>query len=174
MNKLPFIIFAIFVAIFALVFIEGKDTSIIESVMIGKPVPQFNLPSAIKGQKSFSSDRLKGKVSIVNVFASWCVACQLEHNMLKKITKEENINIYGIDYKDKPENLKKWLDKRGNFYKLIGDDSKGRVAIDWGVYGVPESFIIDKKGIIRYKHVGPLTGQVYKDVFKPLLAELKK
>ena len=174
MNKIPFIIFVVFVALFSVVFLKGKDPSIIESVMIGKAAPSFNLKPTLKGGKNFSNKDFKGKVSIVNVFASWCLACKVEHKTLANISKAEEVPLYGINYKDKPEDIKNWLKKHGNIYNLIGADSDGRVSIDWGVYGVPETFIVDKEGIIRYKHVGPVTDEVYEETFKPLLRILKK
>jgi len=174
MNKIPFIIFTVMVVLFALIFYKGKDPAQLESVMIGRDVPVFNLKSPLENEQGFSSEDLKAQVSIVNVFASWCIGCLAEHKVLENISKEEAVSLYGLNYKDKPENVKKWLDKHGNIYKLIGSDRNGRVAIDWGVYGVPETFIVDENGVIRYKHVGPVTQDVYEETFKPLLKILKK
>jgi cytochrome c biogenesis protein CcmG, thiol:disulfide interchange protein DsbE len=172
-NKLPFILFLILVAFFATLLLKGQDPAIIPSPLIGKPAPVFNLPAAANGLKGFSSKDLKGRPSIVNFFASWCAGCEVEHETLAKMAATEQIPLYGVDYKDTPEKLTEWLKKHSNPYAAIGADKEGKISIDWGVYGAPETFIIDANGIIRYKHVGPVTEQVYEDNLKPLLRKLK-
>jgi cytochrome c biogenesis protein CcmG/thiol:disulfide interchange protein DsbE len=174
MRKIPFILFILLAGFFAVLLLRGKDPAVVESAMIGKPAPAFNLPSALKGKAGFSSKDLRGTPAVVNIFASWCLACRVEQGALEKIAKAENIPVYGIDYKDTPDKLAAWLKKYGDPFTAIGADSEGRTAIDWGVYGVPETFVVDARGVIRYKHVGAVTDKVYRDIFKPLLAELKK
>jgi cytochrome c biogenesis protein CcmG/thiol:disulfide interchange protein DsbE len=174
MNKIPFILFAVLVVFLAVLLLKGKDPTVLDSVMIGKPVPHFNLSAALKGDKGFSSKDLTATPAIVNVFASWCMECRLEQDTLTEIGRAEKIPVYGIDYKDTPEKLTGWLKKYGNPYAAIGADPHGLTAIDWGVYGVPETFIVDARGIIRYKHIGAVTDKTYRAIFKPLLAELKR
>lgn len=166
MNKLPIIIFIALLALFSIPLLKGKDPSIVSSPLIGKPAPAL----AIKG---LSDGDLKGEVSIMNFFASWCVSCRAEQATFDRMAKD-GITIYGINYKDTPEKLKAWLSAFGNPYKKIGDDKDGRTAIDWGVYGVPETYVVDANGIIRYKHIGPVTERDYETVFKPLLEGIKK
>jgi cytochrome c biogenesis protein CcmG/thiol:disulfide interchange protein DsbE len=174
MKKIPLLIFILLAVFFAAVLYKGKDPTVVESAMIGKAVPVFNLSAATKVTPGFSSKDFQGTPAIVNVFASWCLSCQLEQGILEEIGSAEKVPVYGMDYKDTPEKLAAWLKKYGNPYDAIGDDRKGRVAIDWGVYGVPETFVVDARGFIRYKYVGPVTDDVYQDILKPLLAELKK
>jgi cytochrome c biogenesis protein CcmG/thiol:disulfide interchange protein DsbE len=174
MRKIPFILFILLAGFFAVLLLRGKDPAVVESAMIGKPAPVFDLPPALKGKAGFSSKDLRGRPAVVNVFASWCLACRVEQRVLEKIAKVENIPVYGLNYKDTPQNLAAWLKKFGDPYAAIGADREGRTAIDWGVYGVPETFVVDAEGIIRYKHVGAVTENDYRDIFKPLLAELKK
>jgi len=111
---------------------------------------------------------------VVNFFASWCVPCQAEQPWLARMAEEDGIAVYGVNYKDKPEALAPWLEKHGNPFKAIGADDEGRVAIEWGVYGVPETFLIDRSGIIRLRHVGPVTEADYRALFRPLIAEVMK
>jgi cytochrome c biogenesis protein CcmG/thiol:disulfide interchange protein DsbE len=174
MKQIPLLIFLLLAGFFAVVLFKGKDPALVESAMIGKPVPVFDLPPAIKGKKGFASRDLQGTPSIVNVFASWCVMCQLEQGILEEIGRAEHVPVYGLNYKDTPEKTAAWLKKYGDPYTAVGDDRKGRVATDWGVYGVPETFVVDARGFIRYKHIGAVTDGAYQKIFKPLLAELRK
>ena len=157
MNKLPLILFVLLVAFLVMPMLKGKDPTVLESVMIGKAAPAVNLPAALKNKKGFSSKDLRGKPAIINVFASWCLECRVEQTALAAIGKAENIPVYGIDYKDTPEKLAAWLKQYGDPYHAIDADSDGHAAIDWGVYGVPETFFINNKGIILYKKVGAVT-----------------
>ena len=157
---------------------------IVPSALIDKPVPVFSLPGlgtkdggAGKGDigidsRGFSSDDLKGRVSLVNVFASWCIPCRAEHPLLMRLADKERLAIFGLNYKDKPSDARAWIKKLGNPYRRIGVDPKGRVAIDWGVYGVPETFVIGPEGRIRYKHVGPLKARDVDDVILPIIRKL--
>ncbi|MFN7085253.1 MAG: DsbE family thiol:disulfide interchange protein [Burkholderiales bacterium] len=146
----------------------------IPSPLIGKPVPEFSLPP-VKGRTSgLASTDLKGEVSLVNVFASWCVACRAEHPLLMELKEKGVVPIHGLNYKDKPEDAEKWLDDLGDPYTRTGADINGRVAIDWGVYGVPETFVIGRDGRIAYKQIGPLTPQIVQEKIVPLINELHK
>ncbi len=151
-----------------------RDPSTLPSALIDHPVPTFELPG-LEGpegnEDGLSSDDLKGQVSLVNVFASWCIPCRVEHPVLMRLA-EEGIPIYGINYKDKPEQVQAWLAELGNPFKKIGADRNGRVGIDWGVYGVPETFVIDADGRIRYKFVGPIQARDLDETLRPILAEL--
>ena len=146
----------------------------IPSPLIGKLVPSFSLPP-VKGRVlGLSSADLKGEVSLVNVFASWCTACREEHPLLMDLKKKGVVPIHGLNYKDKPENAERWLNELGDSYTRTGADIDGRVGIDWGVYGVPETFVIDRDGRIAYKHIGQLTPQALRDKIIPLINELRK
>jgi cytochrome c biogenesis protein CcmG/thiol:disulfide interchange protein DsbE len=151
----------------------GTDTTVLPSPLIDKPVPQFTLPPLLAGDAGFSSADLTGKVSLVNVFASWCVPCRAEHPVLNALSRSKRVAIFGINYKDKPEAARAWIAELGNPYTRIGADD-GRVGIDWGVYGVPETFVVDPQGRIRYKHVGPLTEADLDRKILPLVAKLEK
>ena len=141
--------------------------------MIDKPIPEFKLPTLFDSEEETSNDDLIGRVSLVNVWATWCYACIEEHGFLLRLANTQDIMIYGLNYKDDAIAAKKWLDERGNPYNQIAFDQKGQTAIDWGVYGTPETFIIDKKGIIRYKHIGPITSEVWENKLNPLVQQLR-
>ncbi|MBX9811182.1 MAG: DsbE family thiol:disulfide interchange protein [Burkholderiales bacterium] len=146
----------------------------VPSPLIGKPVPEFSLPP-VKGRTlGLSSADLKGEVSLVNVFASWCVACRAEHPLLMDLKQKGVVPIHGLDYKDRPEDAEKWLDELGDPYTRTGADINGRVAIDWGVYGVPETFVIDREGRIAYKQIGPLNPEVLEKTILPLIRKLRQ
>jgi cytochrome c biogenesis protein CcmG/thiol:disulfide interchange protein DsbE len=136
----------------------NRDPSLIQSVLIDKPAPQFSLPAVEgTGVPGFDTASLTGEVTLVNVFASWCIPCRDEHPVLVALKEQTGVRLFGMNQKDAPENAVAFLKELGNPYDAIGADSSGRTSIDWGVYGVPETFIVDAKGIIRFKHVGPLT-----------------
>lgn len=146
----------------------------IPSPLIGKPVPDFSLPP-VKGRAlGLSGADLKGEVSLVNVFASWCTACREEHPLLMQLRENRVIPVHGLNYKDKPVDAEKWLNELGDPYTRTGADINGRVGIDWGVYGVPETFVVDRDGRIAYKQIGPLTPQVLRDTIIPLLHKLRQ
>ncbi len=145
----------------------------IPSPLIGKPVPEFSLPP-VKGRTlGLATADLKGQVALVNVFASWCVACREEHPVLMELGRKGIVPIHGLNYKDKPDDAKTWLDELGDPYTRTGADISGRVAIDWGVYGVPETFVVDRKGMIAYKQIGPITPKVLEDTILPLIRKLQ-
>ncbi len=143
------------------------------SPLIDQPAPEFALPPLESGQPGFSSADLKGHVSLVNTFASWCAPCRAEHPVLNALAQTKRVPIYGINYKDKADNARAWIAELGNPYARIGADD-GRVGIDWGVYGVPETFLVDRQGRIRYKHVGPLTQADVEHTILPLVARLER
>jgi cytochrome c biogenesis protein CcmG/thiol:disulfide interchange protein DsbE len=151
----------------------GIDTMVLPSPLIDEPAPQFSLPPLPGRGDGLSSADLKGQVSLVNGFASWCVPCREEHAALLSLAQKKRVPIYGIDYKDKPDEALGWLGKLGNPYTKIGADS-GQVGIDWGMYGVPETFLVDRAGRIRYKHVGPLTEADIDKTILPLVARLQQ
>lgn len=149
------------------------DPREIPSALIGKPVPDFALPPVLGRTQGLATADLKGEASMVNVFASWCVACREEHPLLMQITGGGVIPIHGLNYKDQPRDAARWLDEMGDPYTRTGADVTGRVAIDWGVYGVPETFVIDRDGRIAYKHIGALTPAVWQQTLLPLIRRLQ-
>ena len=160
---------------FAIVFglLLGQDPHEVRSVLIGKPVPVFSLPPVQGRQLGLSSADLRGEVSLVNVFASWCVACRAEHPVLIQVKAQGVVPIHGLNYKDKPEDAARWLDGMGDPYTRTGADLDGRVAIDWGVYGVPETFVVDRGGRIAYKQIGPITPDILERTILPLVRRLR-
>jgi cytochrome c biogenesis protein CcmG, thiol:disulfide interchange protein DsbE len=151
----------------------GIDSNVLPSALIDQPAPQFALPPLPGSEHGFSSADLQGHVSLVNVFASWCAPCRTEHPVVNALAKTKRVAIYGIDYKDKPDVALAWIAELGNPYTRTGADD-GRVGIDWGVYGVPETFIVDRTGRIRYKHVGPLTQADVERTILPLVTRLER
>ena len=149
------------------------DPRKVPSPLIDKPVPEFKLPPVRGRQLGLSSGDLKGEVSLVNIFASWCVACRQEHPLLLEIGKQNIVPIHGLNYKDDADDAAGWLDALGDPYTRTGADLNGRVGIDWGVYGVPETFVIDKNGNIAYKHIGPISQQDWETKIHPLVIELQ-
>lgn len=167
-RLIPFFAFVLLIVLFC----RGLelDPRHLPSTQVGKAVPKFTITS-LDG-KAFSSSTLKGQVSLLNVWASWCMACADEQTVLMQIAGQ-GISIYGLNYKDTTENAKQWLSEWGNPYKQVGEDSKGNVAINLGVYGAPETFLLDKNGIIRYRHVGAITMPIWKKEFEPRIHALE-
>ncbi len=164
-----FIVLAIFLGIGL-----TRDPKLVPSPLIGKPAPAFTLPRLYEPEKNFSNEDLAGKVSLLNVWASWCAACRSEHPFLMQLAGKNIITIYGLNYKDERDDAIRWLAQYGgNPYTVIGHDLNGRTGMDWGVYGVPETFVIDKKGVIRYKHVGPLQPEVWNSTLLPIIQKLQ-
>lgn len=151
----------------------GHDPSIVPSALIDKPAPAFKLPPLEKENPGLSEQDLKGQVSLVNVFASWCLPCRAEHPILMRLA-EDDVTIFGLNYKDKPEDARNWLGRLGDPYNQIGVDLDGRVSIDWGIYGVPETFVVDSSGHIRYKHVGPMAPRDLEECIRPVIERLKE
>ena len=154
--------------------LNNRDPSLIPSALIGKQVPDFALPAVQGRTLGLSSQDLRGEVSLVNVFASWCVACREEHPLLMRMKAEGVLPIHGLNYKDEPDNAARWLNTMGDPYARTGVDRDGRVAIDWGVYGVPETFVISKDGHIAYKHIGPVTPEALEQTILPLIKKLRQ
>jgi cytochrome c biogenesis protein CcmG, thiol:disulfide interchange protein DsbE len=166
---------AIFVALVVLLGVGLKlDPREVPSPLIGKPAPHFELPELHEAAKTFSERDMRGKVWVLNVWASWCVSCREEHPVLLDLAKSGTVPVYGLNYKDKREDGLAWLKGMGDPYKISIFDFDGRVGIDYGVYGVPETYVIDKAGIIRYKRIGPLTPEIVNETLLPLVRELDR
>jgi len=148
------------------------NPSEVPSPLIDKPAPMFSLPLLEDPTQAMSPADLKGRVWLLNVWASWCVSCRQEHPVLVRLSETGEVPIYGLDYKDHPDDAKNWLARFGNPYTASLIDADGRVGIDYGVYGVPETYLIDKEGIIRYKHIGPVTPKVVEETLLPKVREL--
>jgi cytochrome c biogenesis protein CcmG/thiol:disulfide interchange protein DsbE len=145
----------------------------VPSPLIGKPAPEFTLPELKDTSRQLSQSDFLGKVSLLNVWATWCVSCRAEHPLLMQLARQ-GVTIYGLDYKDSREDAKRWLQRFGDPYVANAFDADGRVGIDWGVYGTPETFVIDQDGIIRHKHIGPLTEEAIQREILPLIQKLKE
>jgi cytochrome c biogenesis protein CcmG/thiol:disulfide interchange protein DsbE len=150
----------------------GKDTRLLPSALIGKPVPEFNVPSLMTG-KMINNTTLKGQMYLLNVWASWCPSCRVEHPMVTEFARQNIIPVYGLNYKDETQNANAWLKQFGNPYTDILVDMEGLVGIDFGVYGAPETFLIDAQGIIRHKIVGELNPYNIKNEILPLIKKYK-
>ncbi len=176
MNRLFLLIpLAVFLGV-GLVFAVGltRDPSRIPSMLIDRPLPEFSLPPIDGVEMGLVSKELVGDVAMVNVFGSWCVSCLIEHPLLMELAEAQTVPIYGLNWKDKPGAGAAWLKRYGNPYSRVGDDPEGRVILDLGVTGAPETFIIDREGRVRYKFVGPITRDVWEDTLRPLVEELRK
>ena len=149
------------------------DPRKVPSPLIDKPAPAFSLKRLKQPEATLGTEDMKGKVSLFNVWATWCVACRSEHPVLMQLAESGKVAIYGLNYKDDREKAKSWLLRYGDPYIANAFDSDGRVGIDWGVYGTPETFIVDQQGIIRHKHIGPLTVDVLRDEILPLVEKLE-
>ena len=172
---LPVAVFLILAGMFywRIVMMERGDMpNNIPSPMISKPAPEFDLPPLVLDRPGLKLADLKGKVTLVNFFASWCVPCRVEHPLLSQLA--DRVNLVGVAYKDKPEDSRAWLSRLGDPYKALAMDRDGRVGIDFGVYGVPESYLIDKNGVIRFKQTGPFSPDDIAQKLIPMLAELQK
>jgi cytochrome c biogenesis protein CcmG/thiol:disulfide interchange protein DsbE len=166
---LPLLLLVGLVAVFATSL--NRDPGLVRSVLIDRPAPAFALaPVAGMDTPGFATDTLVGEVSVVNVFASWCIPCRTEHPVLTELKARTGVRLFGINQKDAPENARAFLAELGNPYDRIGADGDGRVSIDWGVYGVPETFVIDARGMIRFKHVGPISAQSLNEELIPAIA----
>lgn len=146
----------------------------VPSPLIGKPAPQFALPLLHAPEKTFSPSEMAGRVWILNVWASWCPPCLIEHPIVTELARSGIAPVIGLNYKDRREEAIAWLRRNGDPYLLSAADTAGRIAIDYGVYGVPETYVIDRHGVIRYKHVGPLTREIAQNKIVPLVRELER
>lgn len=169
---LPLLVFMALAGVFLAQLLSDRDTSTVPSALIGQPAPDTPLPALDGvGLPGFEPSRLAGKVTLVNVWASWCVPCRQEHPVLMELARDGRVDIAGFNYKDKPENARRFLAELGNPYAALGVDESGRSAIDWGVYGIPETFLIGRDGKIAWKHVGPFDPQ---NVASTLMPEIEK
>lgn len=150
-----------------------RDPTEVSSPLLGKPVPQFSLPRLDNSEILFSESEFLGKVSLLNVWASWCVTCREEHPVLGDLAHRHAAILYGLNYKDDTTKARQYLVEYGNPYRASAVDASGRVGIEWGVYGVPETFVVDKQGIIRYKHIGAITQQDAEEKLLPLIEQLQ-
>jgi len=168
---IPFGVFVALVAFFAVGL--TKDPREVPSPLIEKPAPLFKVAQLHEPGASFAPQDMRGKVWLLNVWASWCVSCRVEHPLLVEMSRQKIVPIVGLDYKDQREDGKQWLAKFGNPYALSAFDADGKVGIDYGVYGVPETFVIDKQGVIRYKQIGPITREALDKTIIPLIRKLE-
>lgn len=153
----------------------GRDPAAIPSALIDRPAPEFRLPPLDgSGKPALASGDLRGRVALVNFFASWCAPCRVEHPLLMRLAAERRVAVYGISYKDAAAASRRFLEQLGDPYAAIGWDHDGRIAIDWGVYGVPETFVVDRAGRIRHRHVGPLTEDALARTLRPMIARLER
>lgn len=169
---IPLVIFAVLIALFAIGL--QLDPREVPSPLIDKPAPAFALPRLDRPEVQLTrADLTQHQVSLFNVWASWCTACRQEHPFLMELARRNEIPIYGLNYKDERPDAIAWLKRHGDPYRTSGFDHEGRVGIDWGVYGVPETFVVDAQGVIRYKHIGPLTPQVWREKLEPIVRQLQ-
>jgi cytochrome c biogenesis protein CcmG/thiol:disulfide interchange protein DsbE len=152
---------------------SGKDTSAIPSPLIGKPAPAFSLPVLGEPSRLITNADLRGAPYLLNVWGSWCPACRDEHPVITELAQSGRIKVVGYDYKDEPEDALRWLEQFGNPYALVIADQDGRAAFDWGIYGAPESFLVDAQGFVRWKFIGPMTDEVVREQLLPELEKLK-
>ena len=150
-----------------------KDPRKLPSTFIGKTAPVFSLPQLHNLNKTFSPKDMLGKVWVLNVWASWCVSCRAEHHVLNNMIKRHKVNLIGLNYKDEVADARSWLARYGNPYQLSASDVEGGAGIEWGVYGVPETFVMDKKGIVRLKHTGPVTDKDISEEIMPMVKQLE-
>ncbi|HZE68968.1 MAG TPA: DsbE family thiol:disulfide interchange protein [Pyrinomonadaceae bacterium] len=169
---IPLGLFLVLVAFLAIGL--SRDPHEVPSPLINKPAPAFQLPQLKDPTKTFSAQEMRGKVWILNVWASWCVACRDEHPLLFEYARTGAVPIYGLNYRDKREDALAWLGELGDPYVLSASDTDARVGINYGVYGAPESYLIDRNGVIRFKQIGPITPDVWEKTIVPLARELNK
>jgi len=161
---IPFIIFSLVLMNFFYLLLKERNPSELPSNLLNKNVPKFEALSLLKNKNFISSQEFGNEIVLVNFFATWCKPCRDEHKYIKLFSNEKKIRVIGINYKDNTDKTIKWLKNLGNPYSDIPVDKNGRIAIEWGVYGIPETFIVNSKGIIKYRHVGPITETVYKKI----------
>jgi cytochrome c biogenesis protein CcmG/thiol:disulfide interchange protein DsbE len=171
---LPLAVFAVIAAYFVVGLDPARDPSAVPSALIDRPAPAFALEPLDPGAPVLDSAALAGEIVLVNFFASWCVPCRVEHPLLQQLARDEGLAIYGIVYKDEPAAIRRWLDDLGNPYAAVAIDPASRTAIDFGVYGVPETYVIDGDGRIRFRFAGPLDPATVENILLPLLATLRE
>lgn len=165
---LPLVVLAALVGFLAVGL--NRDPGFVPSPLVGKPAPDFDLPRLDAPDQRLRKADLLGDVSLVNVWGTWCVGCRQEHPFLNEIARSGEIRIYGLNWKDDPASAREWLDRLGNPYAAVAVDADGRSAIDWGVYGAPETFLLDARGMVLYKHIAPLDAGVWAAEFAPRIA----
>lgn len=151
----------------------GLNPRLVPSPLVGKPLPDFSLPRLTEPTRQLSRADLTGKVSLLNAWATWCVECRREHPLLVDIAREGRVPVYGLNYKDQTPDALQWLQRLGNPYVASGVDADGRVGIDLGVYGLPETFLVDQQGMIVHKHIGPIDRQIWETEFLPVIERLQ-
>ena len=171
---LPLALFVALAAWVAVPLIRGDDPAILPSALIDRPAPEFALPPLPGRSDGLASSDLGGRPVLVNVFASWCAPCLAEHPLLMRLSGELSVPVLGINHRDEAEDALAWLARHGDPFERIGADTDGRVSIDWGVYGVPETFVVDSDGRVRFRHAGPLTPELVDETVLPLLGELQQ
>jgi len=169
---IPLVIFGVLVVFLAIGL--GRDPHEVPSPLINKPAPSFKLAQLKDPSKSFSAEEMRGRVWLLNVWASWCISCRDEHPLLLEYARSGALPIFGLNYKDRPEDALAWLQELGDPYVLSVSDLDGRVGIDYGVYGAPETYLIDQQGVIRFKQIGPVTPDVWTKSILPLAQELNR
>jgi cytochrome c biogenesis protein CcmG, thiol:disulfide interchange protein DsbE len=178
MALLPVVVFAGLAVLFV-IGLRQEDPSRVPSVLIGKPAPEFDLPplEGLNRQGApvpgFATGDLQGQVTLVNIWASWCGPCRDEHPHLMALSEVEGVRIFGINYKDEPANARRFLGALGMPYEAVGVDPEGRTFVDWGAYGVPETFVVDGAGVIRHKYIGPITSKALNETILPMIEDLQ-
>jgi cytochrome c biogenesis protein CcmG, thiol:disulfide interchange protein DsbE len=171
---LPVATFVALAVLFALGLNPKRDIHALPSPLIGKAAPLFNLANVLDPAQTVSNAALKGQVYVLNVWGTWCVACREEHEALLEIAQQHVVPIIGLDYMDEPEKAKQWLAQLGNPYQAVAFDNDGRTAIDWGVYGAPETFLVDEQGRVVYKFISPMTAEVWQREFVPRIEAARR
>jgi cytochrome c biogenesis protein CcmG/thiol:disulfide interchange protein DsbE len=171
-RYVPIVLFVVLLAILG--YGLTRDPSLVSSPLIGKPVPDFSLPLLSDPNKTIAKPDLQGTPYLLNVWASWCAACRAEHPLLVELAGQNVLPIHGLNYRDTREDAQSWLERYGNPYDVIAFDEKGAVGLDLGVYGAPETFLVDRNNVIVYKQIGPITEKVWAEVLQPKIAELQK
>lgn len=168
----PLFVFVVMTVFFLVGLRSDRDPSLVPSPLVGKPAPQFALPQLHDPAVTVSNADMQGRVWLLNVWASWCVSCRVEHPVLLDLARRNVVPIYGLNYKDRRDDAIAWLDTFGDPYVGSLHDLDGRVGMDYGVYGVPETYVIDGQGVIRYKQIGPVTAEVLNSTILPLVQQL--
>ena len=172
MNKkiflIPAVLFFLLISVFFYLLLIDRNPSELPSVLINKEAPQFKAESLFDEKIIISNTEFGEEIVLINFFATWCSPCREEHQFIKKLSNEPGIKLIGINYKDKNKIAKKWLNEMGNPYSKVGVDKNGSIAIDWGLYGIPETYVVDKNGIVQYKYIGPITKKTYKKFYSQI------
>ena len=168
---IPLVVFALLIGLFWVGL--GLNPRELPSPLVGREAPVFAVPDLLEPQRTVSNESFRGEVTVFNVFASWCVSCRREHHLLVEM-QSQGVRIIGLNYKDERPDALAYLRQGGNPYEMIGFDLRGDVGIEWGVYGTPETFVVDRNGVIRHKHTGPLHRQILQQEILPLIAQLER